>query len=152
MPKCKSQLSRSSAYDLLIELVKGSPENYRLLHERLLDQHRPGPHSPYPWDYWPHEDGRSDCGFVGLTNLGATCYMASCMQHLYMMPQARNSILRAKCDSNSKHEHTLRELQRMFAYLLVSVNKFCVFLPCLRTLVLNNHMQTYYVQIKTGKN
>jgi ubiquitin carboxyl-terminal hydrolase 34 len=79
-----------------------------------------GPNSPYPWDYWPHEDGRSDCGYVGLTNLGATCYMASCMQHLYMMPQARTSILRAKCDDNSKHEHTLRELQRMFAYLLVS--------------------------------
>lgn len=36
------------------------------------------------------------------------------------MPQARTSILRAKCDSDSKHEHTLRELQRMFAYLLVS--------------------------------
>lgn len=86
-----------------------------------------GPNSPYPWDYWPHEDGRSDCGYVGLTNLGATCYMASCMQHLYMMPQARTSILRAKCDNNSKHEHTLRELQRMFAYLLVSGHPKFVF-------------------------
>jgi ubiquitin carboxyl-terminal hydrolase 34 len=76
--------------------------------------------SPYPWDYWPHEDGRSDCGYVGLTNLGATCYMASCMQHLYMMPQARAAILQARCDASSKHEQTLRELQRMFAYLLVS--------------------------------
>lgn len=76
--------------------------------------------SAYPWDYWPHEDGRSDCGYVGLTNLGATCYMASCMQHLYMMPQARSSILQAQCHTSSKHEHTLKELQRMFAYLLVS--------------------------------
>lgn len=81
-----------------------------------------GPHSPYPWDYWPHEDGRSECGYVGLTNLGATCYMASCMQHLYMMPQARTSILGANC-INSKHEPTLRELQRMFAYLLESERK-----------------------------
>ncbi|XP_068081544.1 ubiquitin carboxyl-terminal hydrolase puf [Anabrus simplex] len=123
VPKCKSQLSRSSAFDLLVELVKGAPENYKLLHEKLLAQHEPGPHSPYPWDYWPHEDGRSDCGYVGLTNLGATCYMASCMQHLYMMPQARSSILQAKCDGNSKHELTLRELQRMFAYLLESERK-----------------------------
>ena len=90
-----------------------------------------GPNSPYPWDYWPHEDGRSDCGYVGLTNLGATCYMASCMQHLYMMPQARTSILRAKCDNNSKHEHTLRELQRMFAYLLVSGNKIHILISFL---------------------
>jgi ubiquitin carboxyl-terminal hydrolase 34 len=46
--------------------------------------------------------------------------MASCMQHLYMMPQARNAILQAKADSAGKHEQTLVELQRMFAYLLVS--------------------------------
>ncbi|XP_063231242.1 ubiquitin carboxyl-terminal hydrolase 34 isoform X2 [Bacillus rossius redtenbacheri] len=123
VPKCKSQTSRSAAYDLLVELVKGAPSNYHILFGKLLDQHKPGPHSPYPWDYWPHEDGRSDCGYVGLTNLGATCYMASCMQHLYMMPQARSSILRARCDASSKHEHTLRELQRMFAYLLESERK-----------------------------
>ncbi|XP_052133303.1 ubiquitin carboxyl-terminal hydrolase puf isoform X2 [Frankliniella occidentalis] len=122
VPKCKSQASRSAAYDLLVELVRGSPDNYRILHEKLLEQHKPGPHSPYPWDYWPHEDGRSDCGYVGLTNLGATCYMASCMQHLYMMPQARTSILGA-VPTDSKHEQTLRELQRMFAYLLESERK-----------------------------
>ncbi|XP_032664565.1 ubiquitin carboxyl-terminal hydrolase puf isoform X2 [Odontomachus brunneus] len=123
VPKCKSQVSRSAAFDLLVELVKFAPGNYRILHEKLLAQHRPGPHSPYPWDYWPHEDGRSDCGYVGLTNLGATCYMASCMQHLYMMPQARVSILGADCNRANKHQLTLRELQRMFAYLLESERK-----------------------------
>lgn len=46
--------------------------------------------------------------------------MASCMQHLYMMPQARASILAADTE-HSKHEPTLKELQRMFAYLLVSL-------------------------------
>ncbi|XP_012254828.2 ubiquitin carboxyl-terminal hydrolase 34 [Athalia rosae] len=123
VPKCKSQVSRSAAFDLLVELVKSAPGNYRILHEKLLSQHRPGPHSPYPWDYWPHEDGRSDCGYVGLTNLGATCYMASCMQHLYMMPQARISILGADCAEANKHQLTLRELQRMFAYLQESERK-----------------------------
>jgi uncharacterized UBP type Zn finger protein len=53
-------------------------------------------HAVYPWDHWPHEDGRSNCGYVGLTNLGATCYMATCMQHLFMIPQARESVLQAK--------------------------------------------------------
>ncbi|CAG9834377.1 unnamed protein product [Diabrotica balteata] len=122
VPKCKSPRSRTAAFDLLVELVKGSPENYALLHEKLLKQHQPGPNSPYPWDYWPHEDGRSECGYVGLTNLGATCYMASCMQHLYMMPQTRASILAADTDQ-AKHEPTLKELQRMFAYLLESERK-----------------------------
>ena len=31
-----------------------------------------------------------------MINLGATCYMASCMQQLYMMPEARASILRVQ--------------------------------------------------------
>jgi len=44
------------------------------------------------------------------------------MQHLFMMPQARSAILSAE-PTNSRHEETLRELQRMFAYLLVSVSK-----------------------------
>lgn len=122
MPKCKSQKSRAAAYDLLIELVKGAPENYMILHNKLLAHHQPGPHSPYPWDYWPAEEGRSECGYVGLTNLGATCYMASCMQHLYMMPQARLAILKAD-PTKSKHQHTLIEMQRMFAYLLESERK-----------------------------
>ncbi|XP_018562913.1 ubiquitin carboxyl-terminal hydrolase 34 [Anoplophora glabripennis] len=122
VPKCKSPRSRTAAFDLLVELVKGSPQNYAVLHEKLLRQHQPGPNSPYPWDYWPHEDGRSECGYVGLTNLGATCYMASCMQHLYMMPQARASILAANT-VDAKHEPTLKELQRMFAYLLESERK-----------------------------
>lgn len=78
-----------------------------------------GPNSPYPWEYWPHDDGRSECGFVGLTNLGATCYMASCMQHLFMMPEARYSILSTKTDENTKHKDILIEIQKMFAYLLV---------------------------------
>ncbi|KAJ8971929.1 hypothetical protein NQ314_000472, partial [Rhamnusium bicolor] len=122
VPKCKSPRSRTAAFDLLVEMVKGSPQNYAVLHEKLLKQHQPGPNSPYPWDYWPHEDGRSECGYVGLTNLGATCYMASCMQHLYMMPQARASILAANT-VDAKHEPTLKELQRMFAYLLESERK-----------------------------
>ena len=31
-----------------------------------------------------------------MINLGATCYMASCMQQLYMMPQARAAILNSR--------------------------------------------------------
>lgn len=65
VPKCKSPRSRTAAFDLLVELVKACPSNYALLREKLLKQHQPGPNSPYPWDYWPHEDGRSECGYVG---------------------------------------------------------------------------------------
>lgn len=122
-PKCKSPTSRAAAYDLLVELSKNSANNYTLLHGKLLEQHTPGPHPPYPWDYWPRDDGRSECGYVGLTNLGATCYMASCIQHLYMMPQAREAVLMVPPQAAQKHGATLHELQRMFAYLLESERK-----------------------------
>ncbi|KAL4111819.1 hypothetical protein QTP88_015704 [Uroleucon formosanum] len=124
LPKCKSESARSSAYDLLVELVKETPQNYEYLYKKLLEQHSNDLNRlPYLWDYWPHDDGRSNCGYVGLTNLGATCYMASCMQHLFMMPQARRSILEAKCDESNKHASILVELKRMFAYLLESERK-----------------------------
>ena len=123
LPKCKSQASRAAAYDLLVEMVKGSVDNYTILHEKMMKQHSKDSHAPYPWDYWPHEDGRSKCGYVGLTNLGATCYMATCMQHLYMIPQARQSVLQAKCTDQTKHESTLIELQKIFAYLQESERK-----------------------------
>lgn len=122
-PKCKSGTSRAAAYDLLVELSRGCATNYAYLHGRLLAQHKSGPKQPYPWDYWPRDEGRSDCGYVGLTNLGATCYMASCVQHLYMMPQARAAILRVPQLGAQKHGPTLLELQRMFAYLLESERK-----------------------------
>lgn len=122
-PKCKSQSSRAAAYDLLAELCRNAPNNFKILHDKLLKQHQPGPHSPYPWDYWPRDDGRSECGYIGLTNLGATCYMASCIQHLFMMPQAREAILTVDPKQALKHATTLQELQRMFAYLMESERK-----------------------------
>ncbi|XP_060805071.1 ubiquitin carboxyl-terminal hydrolase puf isoform X2 [Amyelois transitella] len=122
LPKCKSQKSRAAAYDLLVELVRGAPDNYMVLHHKLMEHHKPGPQSSYPWDYWPAEESRSECGYVGLTNLGATCYMASCMQHLYMMPAARAAVLAAD-PTDTTHAHTLQEMQRMFAYLMESERK-----------------------------
>lgn len=56
----------------------------------------PASHAPYKWDYWPHDDVRAECRFVGLTNLGATCYMASTIQQLYMIPEARQAVFTAK--------------------------------------------------------
>lgn len=122
-PKCKSQSTRAAAYDLLVEMCRNAPKNFTVLHGLLIAQHRPGPHSPYPWDYWPRDDCRSECGYVGLTNLGATCYMASCIQHLFMMPQARELILAVGQQEVLKHATTLHELQRMFAYLMESERK-----------------------------
>lgn len=126
LPKCKSSHTRSATFDLLVELVKGNEDNYTLLTDKLIDQHRHeviGRTSAYPWEYWPHEESRSECGFVGLSNLGATCYLASCMQHLFMLTDVRNCILTTHLPSVIKHEPILREMQKMFLFLQESERK-----------------------------
>ena len=73
---------------------------------------------------------RSECGYVGLVNLGATCYMATAVQQLFMLPAIRECVLQYDGMSLSnaesgfgKHHSTLYELRRMFAYLLESERK-----------------------------
>ena len=129
-PKCKSQLSRSACYDLLVEMVRGSLANYSVLHRLLVLQHAAPAHKPYPWEYWPREEGRSECGHAGLVNLGATCYMATAVQQLFMLPAIRECVLQfdglslTNTESGfGKHSSTLYELRRMFAYLLESERK-----------------------------
>ncbi|XP_070409718.1 ubiquitin carboxyl-terminal hydrolase 34 isoform X3 [Nothobranchius furzeri] len=122
-PKCKSHSARAASYDLLVEMVKGSVENYRLLHNWVMSQHMQSSHTPYKWDYWPHDDVRAECRFVGLTNLGATCYLASTIQQLYMIPEARQAVFTAKYLEEIKHKTTLLELQKMFTYLMESERK-----------------------------
>ena len=74
-------------------------------------------HKSYPWEYWPREEGRSECGHVGLLNLGATCYMATAVQQLFMIPATRACILQGDGlgptdPSFGKHLSTLYELRR----------------------------------------
>lgn len=45
------------------------------------------------WEYLPPVGPRPPEGFVGLKNAGATCYMNSVIQQLYMIPSIRNCIL-----------------------------------------------------------
>lgn len=123
LPKCKQQSTRSAAFDLLLEIIRGCEENLTILVKLLYKQHTASSHNTYTWDYWPHDDCRSDCGYVGLINLGATCYMASCVQHLFMFPKVRRVILASKITKNTKNAAILCELQRMFAFLLESERK-----------------------------
>uniref|UniRef100_A0A1I8JQ15 USP domain-containing protein n=1 Tax=Macrostomum lignano TaxID=282301 RepID=A0A1I8JQ15_9PLAT len=117
LPKCKSTAARSNAIDLLVELAKRWQRRELLL--ALVDwlqlQHTQHCHDPYGWDYWPQDEGRAACGYVGITNLGATCYMATCLQHLFMIPQARRLCCRP-CNP-VKHAEILAELKKLFAFL-----------------------------------
>ncbi|CAM9885973.1 unnamed protein product, partial [Ectocarpus sp. 8 AP-2014] len=48
------------------------------------------------WAYAPRQTDKAECGYVGLQNLGATCYMNSLLQQLFMVPALRFGVL--SCD------------------------------------------------------
>lgn len=56
------------------------------------------------WDYLPAIGPRPFQGFVGLKNAGATCYMNSVLQQLYMVESVREGILAAEGAATDPNE------------------------------------------------
>ena len=55
--------------------------------------------------------------YVGLKNGGATCYMNSVLQQLFMIPGVAEAILAAPCPDR---ESLMHQLQTVFGHLLES--------------------------------
>ncbi|VDD91463.1 unnamed protein product [Enterobius vermicularis] len=124
VPVCGSDESVGAAYDLLISLCEEAPRNYyaaisilmemfysgnsalirfRIFFDRIfiyLPEFQflaPLSMSNIDWEYLPGFPARLPNNYVGLKNGGATCYMNSVFQQIFMIEKLRNSILNAKC-------------------------------------------------------
>ena len=138
-PKCKTLENRAAALGLLAELADGSTDNVIELVELLLQLQQQRSASALPrsqWHYMPAAQEKARCGYVGLKNLGATCYLNSLMQQLFMIPEFRRGILElpipdpppptppAATSGPAAQISLLYQLQLMFGYLKESEKKW----------------------------
>jgi len=95
--KCNTSRSRQACFGLLAELAHGSPSNLSEI-VWILSTQMEGVKALDGWgnDISTHLVSKADGErFVGLKNMGATCYMNSILQQLYMTTRLRYGILTA---------------------------------------------------------
>ncbi|KAM9486436.1 ubiquitin carboxyl-terminal hydrolase 9X isoform 6-T6 [Clarias gariepinus] len=93
IPVCSSPATITAGFELLVALAVGCVRNLRQIVDTLTDMYYSGCEALTEWEYLPPVGPRPTKGFVGLKNAGATCYMNSVIQQLYMIPPIRNGIL-----------------------------------------------------------
>ncbi|OCT84877.1 ubiquitin carboxyl-terminal hydrolase 24 [Xenopus laevis] len=120
-PKCSTMSSRLAAYEVLVMLAESSLANLQLITKELLSMHhQPDPALTKEFDYLPPVDSRSNSGFVGLKNGGATCYMNAVFQQLYMQPGLPEALLSMEGDTDNPDESVFYQVQSLFGHLMES--------------------------------
>uniref|UniRef100_A0A4W3IDV8 ubiquitinyl hydrolase 1 n=1 Tax=Callorhinchus milii TaxID=7868 RepID=A0A4W3IDV8_CALMI len=93
IPVCSTPATINAGFELLVALTVGCVQNLKQIVDTLTDMYYAGCEALTEWEYLPPVGPRPSKGFVGLKNAGATCYMNSVIQQLYMIPAIRNGIL-----------------------------------------------------------
>ena len=119
-----SRVAKFSAYKLLVELTKGSIENFAIVAKALKRLHF-AEELKLVFDYDPDITKRGDSGYCGLKNAGATCYMNSVLQQIFMQPEIRREILSGLAVPEADQaDSVLHQMQTIFAHLSKSDMQF----------------------------
>ncbi|MCO5596319.1 hypothetical protein L7F22_050380 [Adiantum nelumboides] len=117
--KCSTRGSRERAFQLLICLAKHCRESFQEAVDLIKRIHLA--EQVADWEHLPSYGRKALGGYVGLKNAGATCYMNSVFQQLFMQPEVRRSVLACtECDDVEKSGSVFFQLQAMFGALLGS--------------------------------
>ncbi|KAF8979549.1 hypothetical protein BGZ46_005284 [Entomortierella lignicola] len=123
--KCKSEGSRSAAFSFLEESARGEADILRHIIQKTRKHFERESEIEDQWGYDPQTIKRAGCGFVGLQNLGATCYVNSIIQQFFMNKDFRSGILDAPISDEGpgKHDTLLYQLQALFGNLQESIRR-----------------------------
>eukprot|EP01084_Bolivina_argentea_P099732 179239_1 len=134
--KCIAAHSRRIAYALLHKLCEKYPSTLSLISGQILrdpvwyDQNHASLQRA-SWHYHPSDLERFPVRYVGLKNQGATCYMNSLVQQLFVVDSFRSAILSAPLRDKSS---VLYQVQLLFGYLIKSQKKYYDTMPLCRVL------------------
>ncbi|KAF9957098.1 hypothetical protein BGZ72_002145 [Mortierella alpina] len=117
--KCASEGSRSAAFSYLEEAVRGNLDALRYVINKTRRHFERDSEMEDQWGYDPQMIRKARCGFVGLQNLGATCYVNSIIQQFFMNESFRHGILDAPSgdEDAAKQDTLLYQLQVLFGNL-----------------------------------
>ena len=126
-PLASVRATRAAAYELLLAVAEGGGGFAGPLLSALRPIHSPlaGEAARWAevWDIDADGEAAADDGYVGVVNLGCTCYMASLVQQLFMLTGFRRGVMAAA--GKGDHLPMLKELQQMFALLQARRAQFC---------------------------
>ncbi|KAG0032025.1 hypothetical protein BGZ82_006708 [Podila clonocystis] len=123
--KCQSDASRAAAFEFLEESTRSTLQTLcyvvKKTHEHFQREHDMAD----LWGYDPQTFKKARCGFVGLQNLGATCYVNSIVQQFFMNKDFRTGILDAPTDESdsNRNDTLLYQLQLLFGNLQESMRR-----------------------------
>jgi len=113
VPTCRSLLSRQAALTLLLSVARALPGTAAEVCQLLARRVPASIARVLPRYYDPARECRARCGFVGLRNLGSTCYQNALLQQLFSANGFRRAVL--ETTPNAKDAgRLLLELQRVF--------------------------------------